>query len=166
MKWENTLTFKSSFLQRLLLDKTFTFTRLLQFVQNGGDAEIFKTNEISLCYSLNNSYLVPHRFFSKIFVFSISLLAKTLWQLSWTHSHVFNSVDICDPYERPKYEQNFRQKKNCAKTFILLTNNFLVILTQMRNLDNRKRPDKRTKFIFKLNLILTIYFVIIWNKDR
>ena len=45
MKWENTLTFKSSFLQRLLLDKTFTFTRLLQFVQNGGDAEIFKTNK-------------------------------------------------------------------------------------------------------------------------
>ena len=40
MKWENTLTFNV-----LLLDKTFTFTRLLQIVQNGGDAEIFKTNK-------------------------------------------------------------------------------------------------------------------------
>ena len=45
MKWENTLTFKSSFLQRLLLDKTFTFTFTRLFVQNGGDAEIFKTNK-------------------------------------------------------------------------------------------------------------------------
>ena len=59
MKWENTLTFKSSFLQRLLLDKTFTFTRLLQFVQNGGDAEIFKTNKTNKFYLFIECVLPP-----------------------------------------------------------------------------------------------------------
>ena len=36
---------KHTYFQFSFTRQTITFTRLLQFVQNGGDAEIFKTNK-------------------------------------------------------------------------------------------------------------------------